>query len=96
MHHTPLRSALLAGVGLIALTGAAPAEDYAAPLIGDYISRGQFSNPYAHIPAQCYIETAGGTQNPCQVCHTDGVADCGFGNNAPQGGASPFIGDLTA
>lgn len=99
MHRTSLRSLrslLLAGVGLIALTGAAPADENAAPLIGSYISRAQFPNPYAHIPAQCYIETAGGTQNPCQVCHTDGLANRGFGNNAPQGGASPFIGDLTA
>ncbi|MBD3787691.1 MAG: hypothetical protein IE922_12120 [Sphingomonadales bacterium] len=72
------------------------AEYVAAPLIGSYISRSQFPNPYAHIPAQCYIETAGGTQNPCQVCHTDGLAKRHFGNNAPQGGWSPYIGDLTA
>lgn len=96
MHRSSLHSVLMAGVGLAGLTGAAPAGDYATPLIGDYISRAQFPNPYAHIPAQCYIETAGGTQNPCQVCHTDGLANRGFGNNAPQGGGSPFIGDLTA
>lgn len=96
MHRLSLRTASLAGASLIALTGAAPAGDYAAPLIGSYIARAQMPNPYAHIPAQCYIETAGGTQNPCQVCHTDGLADRRFGNNAPQGGASDFIGDLTA
>ena len=94
MHRTSFRTVLMAGAGLIALTSAASAED--APLIGSYISRSQFPNPYAHIPAQCYIETAGGTQNPCQVCHTDGLAKRSFGNNAPQGGWSPFIGDLTA
>lgn len=66
-----------------------------APLIGEHIDRTLFPNPYAHIPAQCYIETAGGAQNACQFCHTDGLADRRFGNNAPQGGASAFIGDLT-
>ena len=96
MHRTSLYTAWLAGTALIALTGAALAQDQATPLIGSYISRAQFPNPYAHIPAQCYIETAGGAQNPCQVCHTDGLANRRFGNNAPQGGASPFIGDLTA
>ncbi|MFO7920495.1 MAG: hypothetical protein R6U99_06710 [Nioella sp.] len=96
MHRLSLRTASLAGASLISLTGAVPAGDDAAPLIGSYISRAQMPNPYAHIPAQCYIETAGGTQNPCQVCHTDGLADRRFGNNAPQGGASDFIGDLTA
>jgi len=96
MNCTPLRPVFFIGAGLAALSVAAFAQNGSAPLIGDYISRAQFENPYAHIPAQCYIETAGGTQNPCQVCHTDGLAERGFGNNAPQGGASPFIGDLTA
>ncbi|MDR9438593.1 MAG: hypothetical protein RI841_03715 [Halomonas sp.] len=96
MNHMPLRPALLTGASLAALSIAALAQNGTAPLIGDYISRAGFTNPYAHIPAQCYIETAGGTQNPCQVCHTDGLANRRFGNNAPQGGASPFIGDLTA
>ena len=94
MTRSSFKTALVAGASVIALTGAALAGD--VPLIGSYISRAQFPNPYAHIPAQCYIETAGGTQNPCQVCHTDGLAKRGFGNNAPQGGWSPFIGDLTA
>ncbi len=96
MHRNPNRSGLLAATAMIALTTAALAEQDTAPLIGSYLSRAQFPNPYAHIPAQCYIETAGGTQNPCQVCHTDGLANRRFGNNAPQGGASPYIGDLTA
>ncbi|TCP60904.1 hypothetical protein EV663_10779 [Rhodovulum bhavnagarense] len=96
MNRISFRPVFLAVASLIALTGTAPAGDYAAPLIGSYIGREVMPNPYAHIPAQCYIETAGGTQNPCQVCHTDGLANRRFGNNAPQGGASPFIGDLTA
>lgn len=79
----------LAVAAVIALTAG-------APLVGEHIDRTLFPNPYAHIPAQCYIETAGGLQNPCQFCHTDGLAKRRFGNNAPQGGASAFIGDLTA
>ena len=79
-----------------ALAVAASSALAQAPLIGEHIDRTLFPNPYAHIPAQCYIETAGGAQNACQFCHTDGLADRRFGNNAPQGGASAFIGDLTA
>ena len=30
---------------------------------GDFRSSITFSNPYAHIPAQCHIETSRGTQN---------------------------------
>lgn len=75
----------------------APAQPPSRPALkGDYIARSSLPNPYAHIPAQCYIETAGGTQNACQFCHTDGLAKRGFGNNVPQGGHSPFLGDLTA
>lgn len=53
----------------------------AAPLIGQTFGRAQFPNPHAHIPAQCYVETGGGTQNACLFCHTDGVWRRGLGNN---------------
>jgi len=68
----------------------------AVPLLGDTIDRITFPNPYAHIPAQCYIETSGGTQNACQYCHTDGPYKAGLGNNTPQGGANDFLGNLQA
>ena len=44
------------------------------PLTETFIDRMLFPKPYAHIPAQCYIETSAGTQNACQYCHTDGLA----------------------
>ena len=65
----------------------------AGALLGDPISPLLFSNPYAHVPAQCYIETSAGTQNACQYCHTNGVYEEGLGNN-PQAGAAPNIGNL--
>lgn len=83
---------LIAATTFALIAGGAAAQ---APLVGEHIDRTLFPNPYAHIPAQCYTETAGGAQNACQFCHTDGLADRRFGNNAPQGGASAFIGDLT-
>lgn len=55
-------------------------------LSGDYFSPLLFDNPYAHVPAQCYIETSNGRQNACLYCHTNGVYDLGFGNNNPQAG----------
>ncbi len=72
------------------------AEKPAPALLGDYISRATFANPHAHIPAQCFIETGGGTQNACIFCHTNGVAALGLGNNNPQAGLNPNIGDLQA
>ena len=66
------------------------------PLTTSIIDRILFPNPYAHIPAQCYIETSGGTQNACQYCHTDALAKRRFGNNTPQAGASPVLGNLQA
>ncbi len=65
-----------------------------APLIGEYINRTTFANPYAHIPAQCYIETSGGTQNACLFCHSNGVFKRGLGNNNPQAGYEPVVGNL--
>ncbi|GAB4208843.1 MAG: hypothetical protein Fur0019_15040 [Tibeticola sp.] len=66
----------------------------AQALRGDHVSSLLFDNPYAFIPAQCYIETSGGTQNACQYCHTNGVYALGLGNNLPQAGASERIGNL--
>jgi len=63
-------------------------------LIGDRISPLMFDNPYAQIPAQCYIETAAGTQNACLFCHTNGVWAQGMGNNNPQAGAFADIGNF--
>src|SRR5690606_20161107 len=63
-------------------------------LTGEYLDRTTFRNPYAHIPAQCYIETSHGTQNACLFCHTNGAFKQGLGNNNPQAGYEPLIGNL--
>jgi hypothetical protein len=63
-------------------------------LLGDTIDRTTFRNAYGHIPAQCYIETSGGRQNACQFCHTNGAWEAGLGNNNPQAGGSPVLGNL--
>lgn len=63
-------------------------------LVGDMRSPLTFRNPYAQIPAQCYIETASGTQNACLFCHTNGVWAQGMGNNRPQAGAFADVGNL--
>lgn len=63
-------------------------------LHGEYVSSLTFTNPYAHIPAQCYIETSNGTQNACQFCHTNGLYDIKLGNNLPQAGAEERLGNL--
>ncbi|SEJ87547.1 hypothetical protein SAMN04488058_1277 [Deinococcus reticulitermitis] len=94
-----------AGAGLLGLTvlltalaqgapGAAPPAR--APLRGEHLSRSTFPNPHAHIPAQCYVETSSGTQNACATCHTDGVARLKLGNNNPQAGDNPNVGNLQA
>lgn len=62
-------------------------------LVGDSVSPLVFSNPYAHVPAQCYIETSAGTQNACQYCHNNGLYLEGMGNN-PQAGLAANIGNL--
>lgn len=64
------------------------------PLKGEFIDRTTLRNPYAHIPAQCYLETSGGTQNPCLYCHSNGVFKQQLGNNSPQAGYEPLVGDL--
>ena len=76
----------------LTLTSNAWAKD--EPLSETIIDRILFPNPYAHIPAQCYIETSAGTQNACQYCHTDGLAKRHFGNNTPQAGTSIVLGNL--
>lgn len=63
-------------------------------LVGEHIDRTTFRNPYGHIPAQCYVETSQGTQNACLFCHTNGVFLLGLGNNNPQAGYEPLVGDL--
>lgn len=64
------------------------------PLVSDKVSPLTFSNPHAFIPAQCYIETAGGTQNACQFCHSNAAYQQRLGNNNPQAGFEPIIGNL--
>jgi hypothetical protein len=71
----------------------AVASPSSAALVGDRISPLAFSNPYAHIPAQCHIETSAGTQNACQYCHNNGLYLEGMGNN-PQAGLADNIGNL--
>ncbi len=79
--------------------GAATTTDKSASktgsLVGDRISPLLFDNPYAHVPAQCYIETSAGTQNACQYCHNNGLYLEGMGNN-PQAGLADNIGNLQA
>lgn len=87
---------LAAGLALWALVLGAQAGAYPVPLCGQTFDRAQFPNPHAHIPAQCYVETSGGTQNACLFCHTDGVWQRKLGNNNPQAGASPNVGNLQA
>ena len=64
------------------------------PLLGEIYPRTNMRNPYGHIPAQCYIETSGGTQNACLFCHTNGVFLQRLGNNNPQAGYEPLVGNL--
>ncbi|MEW6444567.1 MAG: hypothetical protein ACOZAQ_10935 [Pseudomonadota bacterium] len=79
-------------------TPAQPAPDTgsttSSALDGEFISPLLFGNPYAHVPAQCHIETSRGTQNACQFCHTNGVFELGLGNNLPQAGGEERLGNL--
>jgi hypothetical protein len=65
----------------------------AGALVGDRISPLLFANPYAHVPAQCYIETSAGSQNACQYCHNNGLYLEAMANN-PQAGLADNIGNL--
>jgi len=91
-------TALCAGLCLTlswpAQAGQDESADRPSPLVATYLDRADMPNPYAHIPAQCYIETSAGSQNACQYCHTDSLARRRFGNNTPQAGASPVLGNL--
>lgn len=82
----------------VANTAVSPAPTVAAApgvgLQGDRANPVLFENPYAHTPAQCYIETSGGTQNACQYCHTNAAYQEGLGNNNPQAGLEDRIGNL--
>ncbi|HIP46200.1 MAG TPA: hypothetical protein EYG95_01435 [Campylobacterales bacterium] len=64
------------------------------PMLGELRSRTLLENPYANIPAQCYIETSYGTQNACLFCHSNAPARMQLGNTLPQAGASAIIGNL--
>lgn len=69
-------------------------EQYNAPMIGSLRARTLFNNPYANIPAQCYIETSFGTQNACLFCHSNAAARASLGNTLPQAGLNSLIGNL--
>ena len=108
--HTTLATVLALGItaALVACGGSSsdpvaavpPVDDSAqparTPLRGQALSRAIMPNPHSHIPAQCYIETSHGTQNACLFCHSDGVAELELGNNNPQAGLNPNIGNLQA
>lgn len=63
-------------------------------LQGSVLSPLYFKNPYPHIPAQCYGETSQGAQNTCQYCHSNALYERHLGNNNPQAGAEPRLGNL--
>jgi len=65
-----------------------------SPMIAKARSRSLFENPYANIPAQCYIETSHGTQNACLFCHSNAPARQGLGNTLAQAGADSSVGNL--
>jgi len=71
-----------------------PIVGFGGSLMGEFVSRTTFANPYANIPAQCYIETSGGTQNACMFCHTNAPARSRLGNNNPQAGLSSALSKL--
>ncbi len=63
-------------------------------MIGEFSSRTLFENPYANIPAQCYVETSYGTQNACLFCHSNAAARYELGNTLAQAGANSLVGNL--
>ena len=64
------------------------------PMISEPHGRMLFDNPYANIPAQCYIETSFGTQNACLFCHSNAAARQRLGSTLAQAGFDSFIGNL--
>lgn len=69
-------------------------QEQKIPMLPAKHSRTLFENPYANIPAQCYIETSYGTQNACLFCHSNAAARAQLGNTLPQAGASAIVGNL--
>lgn len=69
-------------------------ETASAPMQGEFRARTLFENPYANIPAQCYIETSYGTQNACLFCHSNAAAKQKLGSVLAQAGFDPYIGNL--
>jgi len=65
-----------------------------ASMKGEFRSRTNFENPYANVPAQCYIETSDGTQNACLFCHSNAPARAKLGSTLAQAGFDPYIGNL--
>ncbi len=65
-----------------------------APMVALPTSRTLFANPYANIPAQCYIETSFGTQNACLFCHSNAAAKQNLGSTLAQAGFDDTIGNL--
>ncbi|MEA1914783.1 MAG: hypothetical protein U9N30_05655, partial [Campylobacterota bacterium] len=64
------------------------------PMLGEFKDRTLFENPYANIPAQCYIETSYGTQNACLFCHSNAASRIKLGNTLSQAGLNPKVGNL--
>ncbi|HEO98911.1 MAG: hypothetical protein JW682_08350 [Campylobacterales bacterium] len=69
-------------------------ETTIAPMQGEFRARTLFTNPYANIPAQCYIETSFGTQNACLFCHSNAAAKQRLGSTLAQAGFDDYIGNL--
>lgn len=68
--------------------------DSTIPMQGEFRARTLFKNPYANIPAQCYIETSFGTQNACLFCHSNAAAKQKLGSTLAQAGFDDYIGNL--
>ncbi len=71
-----------------------PSTSSPIAMIGEFRSRTLFENPYANIPAQCYVETSYGTQNACLFCHSNAAARYELGNTLAQAGANSLVGNL--
>ena len=72
----------------------APEIHSSVSMQGEFRARTLFKNPYANIPAQCYIETSFGTQNACLFCHSNAAAKQRLGNTTPQAGFDDLLGNL--
>lgn len=81
-------------ISLFLFTFSNAQENYDKSMIGELRDRTLFNNPYANVPAQCYMETSYGTQNSCLFCHTNAPARMKLGNTIPQAGLNSFVGNL--